>query len=274
MSKTGYIFCEGGAKSHDRRILDTLILELAVKPRLVTAGSKRGMPAFIDGYFSGQRAVSPAFQIAFRDRDFDFPIPDKQSLIYTDKKRLFASYRTTIENYLIAPDILFNFIEAKGISDTGITNEASSKLFLDEVAAELKFYSAARHTLGSMRENLDFGTTWMPKSGALPESLEKEYCIEKSLMLIEPSREKSSNLSVDIFEKRYSEFLGKFDQSFFEKGDYLIWFNGKDLMELIRKRLANTTFSEKAYFDFAHQYFDFRKFPDLTELFDKLNSQT
>jgi hypothetical protein len=274
MSKTGYIFCEGESKSHDRRILDTLILDLSIKPRLVTAGSKRGMPAFIDGYFSEQKAVSSAFQIAFRDRDFDFPVPESPSLIATDKKRVFASYRTTIENYLIAPDIIFKFIEGKGIKDTGITSVASAKSFLDNIASELSFYMAARHTLGSMRENMDFGTTWMPKSGVLPESLDKDYCIGKSLELIEPSRYKTNTLTSKVFEDRYSMFLEKFDHTFFEKGDYLIWFNGKDLMELIRKRLASTAFSEKQYFDFAHHYFEFRNFPDLIELFDKLNSQT
>jgi hypothetical protein len=272
MSKATYVFCEGGGNSHDGKILGKLFDELTFKPVLIPSGGKRGMAAFVQGYFSGAKVVSSDTKLAFRDRDFDFPVPDMPSLIETEKIWMFAGFRTSIENYLLDSKIFFDFLDQNHIRDTGIENPENAKLLFDEVALELKYYSAARHSLGKIRARMDFDTTWTHGSGDLPKSLAEAYCINKSLQLIEPIRLKSVNLTEEVFQTHFAVFLEKFNDVFFENADYLIWFSGKDIMEAIHRRLGRQKFSPKLYYNFAHKQFDFRKFPDLTELFDKLNN--
>jgi hypothetical protein len=274
MGKSLAVFCEGEAQSLDYKIL--LHLKSALSQNSLTiipCGGKRGMSSFMNGYLkNGSSLFKKENSYAFRDRDFDFQMPESEGLVPTDHQRVVAGFRTTIENYLLDPQKFFQYLQSNHPACRVQTAEDAKNLFY-QAARKLKFYTAARHALGASRSRIEFDTTWTGGSGILPERFDDDFCLQQSLDLIIPERERLNNeLSEIRFKTEYEQFAQSFNDNFIEQGKYLKWFNGKDLAEAIRQDLDVPNFSFRRYYNFALSTFNFRDFPDLIELFNILNA--
>jgi hypothetical protein len=255
MNKTIKIYCEGNQKSHDFEILKKIFNNKNVF--ISPIGSKKGAEETIEIYENG-REKSNAF-LFFRDRDFDVPVPEKPSL--TQKGFTFYSYRTTIENYLLDATCFFDFIKERKFQKKYKINSVSDvqNLFI-KAAKKISYYQALRHTLGQLSAPDDFKTTWMSKgSGHLPLQIDdKNFCRNKALERVPQHTE-------DAFDAHLNAFLERFEITYFyENGDYLVWFQGKDLAKALCLLLPN--FPMAGYYRFAKMHFDYRKFEDLVEL--------
>jgi len=141
-------------------------------------GGKGGHSRYMDGFGAYAKALgtTPAHRIiGFRDRDFDFEIPRTPKLIPAGSN-VFAGYRTTIENYLLDPDLFYSFIKSPEQSSKygnlfATTVEIKEELF-DRAAMKIAYFQAARHALGEIRNpNAKQLTNYMKNSGNLPKSL-------------------------------------------------------------------------------------------------------
>lgn len=254
------LYCEGKKGSHDYDILEKVI-----EGRLITIkpiGSKYGANAIMEYQEKNGNARS-YFYLLFRDRDFDQPIPDKERLIID--RKTYYSYRTTIENYLLDVSTFFHFLQEQKNNYKLDTEEAVKALFI-KVAKELKYYQAVRHTLGKLRFNNSFNTTWVIGSGTLPNALDLETCRGEAWQLIEKVLNKSNQQwTKEIFEATLQEFLTLFKaESFFYELKFLVYYQGKDFAKALTKELPN--FSIENYYKYAKKHFDYTKYLDLVEL--------
>ena len=255
------LYCEGKKGSHDFDILEKVIegrLNITIKP----IGSKYGANAIME-YQEKNGNVRSYFYLLFRDRDFDQPIPEEERLII-DRKTHY-SYRTTIENYLLDVSTFFHFLQEQKNNYKLDTEEAVKALFI-KVAKKLKYYQAVRHTLGKLRFNNSFNTTWVTGSGTLPNALDLETCRGEAWQLIENILNKSNQQwTKEIFEATLQEFLTLFEaESFFDELKFLVYYQGKDFAKALTKELPN--FSIENYYKYAKKHFDYTKYLDLVEL--------
>lgn len=256
------IYCEGKGGSLDYDILEKVLGDLSnieIKP----IGGKREAKSII-GYLENPHeeryAAKSSSYLLFRDRDFDCQIPSNVQL--TQDKYVFFSYRITIENYLINSQDLFDFDMEKGTGLFTSVNEAEG--LLREVATDIKNYQAVRHALGKLREKVSFRTSWMEKDGDLPLDLGLDMCIKEAYKLICDEKSKTERWTDSKLEQNVDCFLSYFDDDFFNRQDYLVWFQGKDLAKSICRKVDN--FPIKAYYKFAKSRFKYEKFADLVEL--------
>ena len=254
------LYCEGKRGSHDFDILEKVI-----EGRLITIkpiGSKYGANAIME-YQEKNGNVRSYFYLLFRDRDFDQPIPEEEKLIID--RKTYYSYRTTIENYLLDVSTFFHFLQEQKNNYKLDTEEAVKALFI-KVAKKLKYYQAVRHTLGKLRFNNSFNTTWVTGSGTLPNALDLETCRGEAWQLIENILNKSNQQwTKEIFEATLQEFLTLFEaESFFDELKFLVYYQGKDFAKALTKELPN--FSIENYYKYAKKHFDYTKYLDLVEL--------
>ncbi len=283
MSPIITLFCEGKEESLDYRILQELN---PIRSELKPVGGKSIFNAFIKGFFSSPQVAQKEYARAFRDRDFDYLIPDNPVLI--EDGRFLISYRTTIENYLLDPQILFDYICAKG--DTRLQSRLPSILdsenLFREICAELRFYNAARWAHGITKSNtvdkFIFKSSWPHNSGAVPAEIGDSDCRMILSDILDKVKNKARQLELDIFEEKYAEFTSKFTTEFVQDIDNcLIWFNAKDIASLIHRNLGGNSFFQNGqkddYYDFAIENGYFSKslenneFPDLFQLQEILN---
>lgn len=255
------LYCEGKKGSHDFDILEKVIeerLNITIKP----IGSKYGANAIME-YQEKNNNVRSDFYLLFRDRDFDQPIPEEERLIID--RKTYYSYRTTIENYLLDVSTFFHFLQEQKNNYKLDTEEAVKALFI-KVAKELKYYQAVRHTLGKLRFNNSFNTTWVIGSGTLPNALDLDSCKTNAWQLIEDILNKSNQQwTKEIFEATLQEFLTLFEaESFFDELKFLVYYQGKDFAKALTKELLN--FSIENYYKYAKKHFDYTKYLDLVEL--------
>ncbi len=260
MSKTIKVYCEGKAGSHDFDVLEKVIdgLNIQIKP----IGGKRGAKSAIQVYES--ILMKSDFKIFFRDRDFDAPVPNEEKLHF-DKSYVYYSYRTTIENYLLDYSLIEKYSIGKSWYSRNLRND------YHEAAKSIKFFQAVRHTLGELRLPTDFGTNIVSSSGTLPEKLSDSYCREigydKVLGVSNATAEQWSRKSYDdVFDK----YVGLFSDRFIEEDTFLIYFQGKDFMKALCKKLSG--FSPRDYYKYAKANFDYQKFGDLVQLRSILES--
>lgn len=251
------LYCEGKKGSHDFDILEKVIeerLNITIKP----IGSKYGANAIME-YQEKNNNVRSDFYLLFRDRDFDQPIPEEERLIID--RKTYYSYRTTIENYLLDVSTFFHFLQEQKNNYKLDTEEAVKALFI-KVAKEL----AVRHTLGKLRFNNSFNTTWVIGSGTLPNALDLDSCKTNAWQLIEDILNKSNQQwTKEIFEATLQEFLTLFEaESFFDELKFLVYYQGKDFAKALTKELLN--FSIENYYKYAKKHFDYTKYLDLVEL--------
>lgn len=259
------IYCEGKRGSHDYDILEKVLGDLRPNIEIKPIGGKGGAKAIMsyveNFHFSAAKAND---YLMFRDRDFDKPVPNRIQLTKDDdnKNHLYFSYRTTIENYLLDSQLLFNYVNYK--SHGFFASESDAVCLMNEAAYDIKDYQAVRHALGALRDGVSFGTRWTEKDGVLPSNLGLEECIAEAYCLIRPIKIKSDRWTKSELTQNVESFLTKFDKDFFDRQDYLVWFQGKDLAKSICNRLDN--FDLRAYYKYAKEQFDYTKYADLVEL--------
>lgn len=255
------IYCEGKRGSHDNDILEKVFGDLRPNVEIKPIGGKRGSKAIM-AYIEGQGLTASKADdyLMFRDRDFDQPVPSREEL--TTDGHVCFSYRTTIENYLLDPRMLFDYDKEKG---TGIFASISdAERLLQDAAADIKDYQAVRHALGALRDGVSFGTRWTEKDGVLPSSLELDECIAEAYNLIRPIKTKADRWTESELRREVEHFLSIFDNDFFNNQDYLVWFQGKDLAKSICNRLNQ--YDMNSYYKFAKSRFNYMRFADLVEL--------
>ena len=254
------LYCEGKRGSHDFDILEKVIdgyLNITIKP----IGGKYGANAIME-YQEKNGNVRSDFYLLFRDRDFDQPIPDKERLIID--RKTYYSYRTSIVYYLLDVSTFFNFLQEQKNNYNLDTEESVKALFI-KVAKELQYYQAVRHTLGKMRFANSFDTTWVVGSGTLPNALDLNTCKTNAWQLIEKELYKSQQQwTKEIFEATLQDFLMRFDEVFFDKLKFLVYYQGKDFAKALTKELPN--FSIDNYYKYAKKHFDYTKYSDLVAL--------
>ena len=92
--------------------------------------------------------------------------------------------------------------------------------------------------MGKMRFPTDFGTTWIEKgSGTLPTTDELEnndLCREKALEKLKSAKIKTDLWTESEFDKTLNSYYSQFsEKNFYENGEYLAWFQGKDFAKTI-----------------------------------------
>jgi|GEM_PF-543291 hypothetical protein len=299
MPQIEYIFCEGSADSLDRKVLEKVLEGLSPDtktPKIVPAGGKGNLPNFMQGYLSrggvGSNDINTA--IGFRDRDFDAPVPNVPQLSSSRNPKIKLSYRATIENYLLSYDSLFRFIQEdrEKYRMIGINSLDDARNVFEEEARSLKYYTASRHTLGVLRQAVNMNTTWTKGSGVLPNVLDRADCLQETIQLVENVKNTAQSLTNDAktivgatettsvitnnyIEQIYDHFIARFNDNFIENQEYLIWYNGKDIQEAIKKRMPFRLqgFSFKNYYQYVldSEQFNIQNFPDLIQLRNILN---
>ncbi len=257
------IYCEGTSGSHDYDILNKMLGDLGPNVDIKPIGGKRGAKAimsYTEEPSSPRTAAKADAYLMFRDRDFVQPVPSQEKL--TMDGHVFFSYRTTIENYLLNPQDLYDFDREKGTGLFASVSDAEN--LMKDAAYDIKDYQAVRHALGVLREGASFGTRWTEKDGVLPARLGLDDCIDEANRLILDAKIKTDRWNEADLRQKVERFLAIFDNDFFNRQDYLVWFQGKDLAKSICNRLNN--FDMKSYYKFAKSRFDYTVFADLIEL--------
>lgn len=254
MSKVIKVYCEGKAGSSDFDLLSKVVTGLTVQ--IVPIGGKMGAKSAIQVREEGLSKSD--FMLFFRDRDFDAPVPDTERL-QSDGSYVYFSYRTTIENYLQE----YKTIEEYSKRESWYSDNLEE--YYIEAAKEIRFFQATRHTLGKLRIPTDFGTNIVPKSGDLPIDLSENFCRNAGFEKINESIQKTTILwNEKKYNEVYDEFLTLFDDDFFRSKKFLIYFQGKDFMKSLCKKLPN--FSPKNYYQYAKSKFNYQDFNDFVEL--------
>ena len=265
MSKIIKIYCEGKKGSHDYDIIDKVIKGLP-SIQIEPIGSIRGAGAIIQ--YKETEIVKSDFKILFRDRDFDKPIPDKPILEQDNNREYFYySYRNTIENYLFNPSNFYSFLKEKKLDKIySINSEIEAKDKFISAANKIKFYQAARHTMGKMRTGeTNFGTKWTEKSGILPAKLDETYCKNKALEKIMLAKSLTNTWDERGFNDIYNTFIEKFNtDNFINNLEFLVYFQGKDFASSVKLEMPD--FPLKEYYKFAKENFNYQDFPDLKQL--------
>jgi hypothetical protein len=282
-----YLFCEGGSGSLDMQVLKKIPFDgksVTVQP----FGGKGGHGRFVEGFEQGASVFIKSLGttpdshfIVFRDRDFDFEMPETPRLIPAGRN-VFAGYRATIENYLLHPDTLLQFCQSKNINAGFADVEAVSNIF-DQAAREIAIFQAARHTLGKIRSKAEQKTNFIARSqavqpdranhavqflssGQIPEHLDEAFCIAESHRVIAQFQIGAGQFSEENFDQVFPEFKARFSRpDFFIQTEYLVFFQGKDFAKAL-SRLLPSQFPLKQYYQFAVEHFDYRQFPDLAAL--------
>ncbi len=279
VSKT--IFCEGKT---DIPLLNKIVDGISDAPPIISVGGKFNFSLFAMGYFSAKKKEEDqgvnARYIIFRDRDFDIKPTDTVELFRPDERKpIFLTHRTCIENYLLEPDLIDNWwryryeekIENPSSSWSHKESPGVEKIseWLKTSAETLKDYQAVRWALGDLSkgaERKQLKTTWTDGSGHLPDSLSINDCKTYALNLINDFRQVVDAVTPENFETSIAEYQQMFDQSeFWQQKKYLIWFNGKDIQKAMQKQNAQYP-SLKNFYERAIDLLDINQHPDLMQL--------
>lgn len=258
------IYCEGEKGSHDSALLAKVLAGLDVKIQPI--GGIRNADIAIEE-FEKEHETSNGF-LFFRDRDFDVAVPDTPSL--TVDKYTCYSYLTTIENYLLHPNVFFEFLKEKKLTAKfKLKSHTEVQATFIKAAKQIAYYQALRHTIAQFRTADTFDTTWLHQgSGNLPKLIElnnRPLCRQKAIAKIAATIEETENWSEQAFDDVLNSFSNQFDaDSFYENADFLVWFQGKDLAKSLSRLLPQ--FPMKSYYQFAKKHFDYHQFDDLVEL--------
>ena len=280
------LFCEGEEGSLDKLVFNKLLGQIS-GVTLVPVGGKFNSTAFVDGYLrrgGGGGVLAPTTAAYFlRDRDFDFQVPMSPELISVKKNggiahnvSVYASYRTTLENYLITSLLLQEYIQSRPNPP-----QVDIQQLIDEAARSILHYSTVRHALGKIRGHVSLDTTWMKQgSGTLPETAvlaSLERCLIKAKEMISAYQSESALINEANFEQLVASFSAQFTApQFWEDQEYFVYFQGKDLQKAITTHLNNlhVQISWSDYYRFAIDRIDFLQFPDYNQFFQLLVDAT
>ena len=262
MSKIITVYCEGKKGSPDYDIVEKIIGNIA-SIRIKPIGSKYGANAIIEYQEKGTKKSD--YYCFFRDRDFDYFVPQSEQLCF-DGKKTYRSYRTTIENYLFDSSLFLKFLETNKLNDTyEIHTEIDVRNVFIEISKSIMYYQAVRYSLGELRFPNSFDTTWVKEgSGHLPKKLDLENCKTEGWKLIcEVVSKTNKEWTKNNYQSTLERYLEVFDDVFFNELRFLIYFQGKDFAKALTNKLPN--FPLKNYYKFAIKHFDYKKFKDLVE---------
>lgn len=147
MSNKKYLFCEGEKGSLDIQLLNKLPFN-SMTTEIIPMGGKYSAGAFKNGFITALDGENPTY-ILFRDRDYDMPFPDVARLSPSPfSPNTYMSYCATIENYLINPKILLDYLSSEQLNQkSNIHTLQEAKRFLDDIAQELRYYAAVRYAI-------------------------------------------------------------------------------------------------------------------------------
>ena len=189
-------FCEGDDKnltSLDWQIFDKLFDGVSLtSSTLGIKGmhSKRGRDRYTEGYADATQTRSKLSStetpiIVFRDRDFDIEVPLNGALFRANDGKDVAGNRTTIENYLLKPEVFADYVATTMKGKKPINNETEAVVLFEKAARKIKAHQAARHALG---EILRIGYPGIPSNltkdnkplseGQLPNDLTDNACLQ------------------------------------------------------------------------------------------------
>ncbi len=277
-----FIFCEGKPDSFDAALLHETILT-ASGPKIVPLGEKKGFNAGIDGYFARQafpgatesdtnQADLPRF-IAIRDRDFDIkPSTSPELLRLRGKKEIWATYRASIENYVIEASLLESGWRPSGAEKIlgKFPGIAKTTAILEESARAIADYQSIRWALADLKPGErwpEIGSTWRPDGiGDLPQELDFQSCLDEARVMTETYVTQANTVSVGKLETLAEQFRTQFSQpEFYEQQQYLVWFHGKDLLKMVCRKLGDN-FPCKKYTLWAVANLNLESHPDLLQL--------
>lgn len=274
---TKLLFCEGEPDSLDRSLLNRVLIGKSPSGVIVASGGKQRLRAFIDGRLSVYRD-EPEY-IAFRDRDFDVEPPDNVSLIpLPGGKAIFLSHRTAIENYLLDAKLIHRYWQENARSGPrwqhgDSPGEGDIGSWIVAAAMQVSSYQAVRWALASLRPAgrwPEIGSTWTRGSGYLPSSLNAAECLDEATSLVRSYQEQTRAASEESFLLNYRRFVNQFSfPEFVTRGDYMIWYHGKDIQKSMQKLRPNSI-SLQHYFKWAVERLDWEKHADILELAGKI----
>ncbi|MEW6359266.1 MAG: hypothetical protein AB1696_23225 [Planctomycetota bacterium] len=180
-----------------------------------------------------------------RDRDYDFlppsdcaaPVVDKD---YHGKTLGWRWCKHEIENYMLEPAIVAGCL--------GLDRSSYEQSLLN-AARSIRYYQAARWTIGQSRKNLPphYGFDTRPdeagnKDFYLPRDIGQQEMKNWARQHADSFRSRVLRpLDQASIEKAYDRFAQQFDSSFFDSpANPLVWFSGKDLMAALGPLLPGT----------------------------------
>jgi len=279
MNVTGHdtklLFCEGGSRSLDYRLLSRLLHGKTPTTVVVPSGGKQGLRSFIRGRLAGYRSPPP--YLVFRDRDFDEEPPSEIALIRPRPNRpVFFTYRSAVENYLLDATLIDRYWRrfSQGSPKWAHGNSPGVSVirsWMDEAARAITSYEATRWALSHLKPGdrwPEVRTTWTEGSGHLPLSLTEDDCLARAKSLVSDYRTATSSVSVDRFVDGYGRFFARFSASeFVAQCEYLVWFHGKDLAKKMQK-MRPESISLRHFFSWAVERIDWTRHVDLQQLAD------
>jgi len=275
---SNYFFCEGTVESLDYQLLSRT---MPISP-IPFNGKSEGAP-FMRGYVEFARTLKgsgSAKCIAFRDRDFDYPLPSNVELLKVNKSKsldeVYVGYRCSIENYLFTPDLFWRYIEStmeKSVPRSKFPTKDAVVSAFRSSATEIAPLQAARAALGKMKGSPEDEprqrTQFLAKSAPLPDALDADACRSLAVSYIEGYLQKTGNFSVAVFHNTYDAFLEEFHSEGFLAEKYLSVFSGKDLIAAFeRQNKFSIGNPGNKYFKFAVRCLgeDLSPYPDLVQL--------
>ena len=250
-----------------------------------SCGGKGQMRAVMQSYASienNAEKYNPKHIVAFRDRDFDFPMPKIPTCSLSNQKSydpandfpVFISHRRTLENYLIRPEDYVAFLEAKQEDLKWLPKASEYNQRLHQAAVDIRYHQAVRAALGEVRRMNDIGTNLLAsngeslRSGVLPDLLGEDACLESAAEILNRYRENAVQIGdYGNFENAYQRYISSFDADFYASAKYLEWFQGKDLIAAFNLKWLGA--SQRFPWNSLHKYtllnFDHTQFPDLVE---------
>jgi hypothetical protein len=145
---------------------------------------------------------------------------------------------------------------------------------LADAAKRIRPYQAARWALQeSGGRTIRAATTWRRGSGDLPPPAElKADAIRLRLRSFGAERTEqqlAGVLSVDALIAAFERWLSVFDSTFMERGDWKVWFQGKDLWKAVRREHPSWPGEQGLVPDLARRV-DWRQHLDLVDLHRRL----
>jgi hypothetical protein len=274
-----YFFCEGTVDSLDYKLLSRT---MPIRP-IPFNGKSEGSP-FMRGYVAFAltlKGPGAAKCIAFRDRDFDYLLPEQIELFKINKSKsheeVYASYRCAIENYLFTPELFWQYIVSSAensVARRKFSSQETVAAIFREVAHYIAPLQAARAALGGIKglpkDEPRQRTQFLKSPNQLPDNLDSETCRNLAICYIEEYQLKTAKFSMDQFHRAFDTYLEEFRSDAFLKEKYLSVFSGKNLIAAF-ERSKQYSLGPK-YYDFAIKCLekDLSPYPDLVQLRDLL----
>jgi hypothetical protein len=277
------LFCEGKLDVNLLiKVIDGLS-HVTIEPM----GGKFSISRFVEGYYRQTKQEQRKY-VVFRDRDFDrTPCETAQLLPVSDTGRIFSSYRTCVENYLLEADLIYKYWDerykekernpqSKWVHKNAPDVQRIAQ-WIEESARELKPYQSVRWALGDLGQmpelKKNIHNTWL--RDGLPENLSLESCRREAKQIVRDFSNATAKITIEKLQENIDRYEAPFStEEFWSEKQYLIWFSGKDMQKQLQKRnpsfFSLKNFFENVLSNNSTVQFDYEKYPDLVELRRKI----